>query len=238
MLSQLITRACVGLLVLTGGQAFGAPEPSAVFIKKCSGCHTFGHGDRVGPDLKGVTERRTRPWLRSWIRSSDRMLQARDRTALTLFERFKRERMPDQKLSTEEIDALLDFFAAGGPLTTAAARPRHAATASAADVALGRELFLGATRPRSGGAPCGSCHSVRIDGAASGGTFAGDLTHVYSRFQDPALSAFLKRPCSPRAFTVDDGTQLTDAEAFAVKAFLRDVDARASHAGGRGGGGR
>ena len=221
-------RGVIGvLLVLCAGRAFGAQNPAATFAKKCSGCHTFGRGDRVGPDLKGVTDRRTRPWLRSWIRSSQRMVDARDRTATSLFDKFKRERMPDQSLAVEEIDALLDFLAAGGPLVASAARPPSAATAAVEDVLRGRDLFLGTKPTRSGGAPCGSCHTVHVDGSASGGTFAPDLTHVYSRFQDRALSEFLKRPCSPRAFAVDDGSQLTDAEAFAVKAFLRRVDAGA-----------
>src|SRR3982751_6578912 len=112
--ARLTFRTAIGLfVVLCGGVAFGAQDPAAVFAKKCSGCHTFGHGDRVGPDLKGVTDRRARPWLLAWIRSSQRMVIARDSTALTLFEKFKHERMPDQSLSEQEIGVLLDYFAAG-----------------------------------------------------------------------------------------------------------------------------
>ena len=32
----------------------------ALFVKTCGGCHTVGKGRRVGPDLTGVTTRRTR----------------------------------------------------------------------------------------------------------------------------------------------------------------------------------
>jgi cytochrome c2 len=219
-------RAAIALFtVLCSSVAFGSQEPAAVFAKKCSGCHTFGHGDRVGPDLRGVTDRRARPWLQAWIRSSQRLVTARDRTALTLFEKFKRERMPDQSLSEQEIGALLDYFAAGGPLTASAGRARHAATAGAAEIALGRDLFFGARSARSGGASCASCHAVQADRAAPrGGTFGAELTHVYSRFQDAALSDFLRRPCFPRAFPNPDAAPLTDEEAFAVKAFLFQVD--------------
>jgi cytochrome c2 len=217
---------------LCSSVAFGAQDPAAVFAKKCSGCHTFGHGDRVGPDLRGVTDRRARPWLQAWIRSSQRLVTARDRTALTLFEKFKRERMPDQSLSEQEIGALLDYFAAGGPLTASAGRARHAATAAAAEIALGRDVFFGARPARSGGASCASCHAVQGDRAApSGGSFGTDLTHVYSRFQDAALSDFLRRPCFPRAFPNQDAAPLTDEEAFAVKAFLFQVDRHNSRAG-------
>ena len=218
-------RAAIGLfVVLCSSFAFGAQDPAAVFAKKCSGCHTFGHGDRVGPDLKGVTDRRSRPWLLAWIRSSQRLVTGRDRTALILFEKFKRERMPDQPLSEQEIGALLDYFAAGGPLTLSAGRARHAATAGAAEIALGRDVFFGARSARSGDASCASCHALQIDRAAVGGTLGGDLTHVYSRFQDAALSDFLRRPCFPRAYASQDSAPLTDDEAFAVKAFLFRVD--------------
>src|SRR5215467_15602236 len=35
----------------------------AMFKKICAPCHTIGVGDRVGPDLRGVTQRRERAWL-------------------------------------------------------------------------------------------------------------------------------------------------------------------------------
>jgi hypothetical protein len=152
------------------------------------------------------------------------MVTARDSTALTLFEKFKGERMPDQVLSEQEIGALLDYFAAGGPLTASAGRARHAATAAAAEIALGRDVFFGVRSSRSGGVSCASCHTVQIDRAPSGGTFGTDLTHAYSRFQDAALSDFLRRPCFPRAFPNENAAPLTDDEAFAVKAFLFQVD--------------
>jgi mono/diheme cytochrome c family protein len=229
---------CLAIVVSTAlpGSAFAAPDPAAVFSRKCSACHTFGRGDRVGPDLKGVTNRRSRTWLSSWIRSSQRMVTAHDSTAVGLFEKYKRERMPDQNLSDADIAALLDYLAAGGPLTAAPGRPRHASTATAADVALGRDLFLGSKRPRNGGASCASCHGVRDDGVVKGGTFANDLTHVYSRYQDTALSDVLRRPCSPRSFTTEDGSALTDTEAFAVKAFLQRVDREASRINRKNGG--
>ena len=230
--AQLALRVAIGLCVaLCSGTAFGGQDPAAVFVKKCSGCHTFGHGDRVGPDLKGVTERRTRPWLMSWIHSSQRLVAGRDQVAMTLFERFKRERMPDQSLSDQDIAALLDYFASGGPLNAVGGRPRHASTARAADVALGRDLFFGATRTRSGGAPCASCHAVQEGRAASAATFGVDLTHAYSRFQDAALSEFLRRPCFPRTFAGEQRAPLTDDEAFAVKAFLFRADREPSRAG-------
>src|SRR5262249_30459162 len=214
--------------------ASAAPDPASLFTKKCSGCHTFGRGDRVGPDLKGVTDRRARAWLLSWIRSSQRMIDTHDPTARSLFEKYRRERMPDQNLSPDEIGALIDYLAAGGPLA-AAAHARHASTATAADLAYGRDLFVGLRPTAAGGAPCSSCHVVREGSTSLGASFAGDLTHIYSRFQDTALSDFLRRPCFPRELAT--GEPLNEREAFAVKAYLRQVDLSAQRAD-KGSGGR
>jgi mono/diheme cytochrome c family protein len=223
--------AVCGLAVLYASSIRPAAAPAAVFAKKCSACHTYGKGDRVGPDLKGVTTRRDRAWLVSWIRSSQRMIDSGDPTATALFRKYKRERMPDQNFSPEEIAALIDYLAAGGPGAADAARPRHAADATPADIAFGRQLFLGSVAPKSGGASCGSCHVVRETGAPNGGTFGSDLTHIYSRFQDVALSAFLEHPCFPRTF--DGSAVLTESEAFAVKAYLRYVDQSAPRSSAR-----
>jgi mono/diheme cytochrome c family protein len=226
-----LCAALCGIAVLSAASARAAADPAAVFAKKCSACHTYGKGDRVGPDLKGVTTRRDRAWLSSWIRSSQQMIASGDPTATALYDKYKHERMPDQGFPPEDIAALIDYLAAGGPAAADATRPRHARDATAADIALGRQLFLGTVAPKSGGASCGSCHVVRENGAPSGGTFASELTHVYSRFQDVALSAFLLRPCFPRTF--DGSAVLTASEAFAVKAFLRYVDRSASRPSAR-----
>jgi cytochrome c2 len=217
-----LCAAICGMTILCGSAH--ASDPAALFARKCSACHTYGKGDRVGPDLKGVTARRERAWLLSWIRSSQRMIESGDPTAANLFDKYKRERMPDQSLAAEDIAALVDYFAAGGPAADTSARPRHAATATPADVDAGRQLFLGSIAPASGGVSCASCHAVQDSGASRGGTLGGDLTHVYSRFQDVELSAFLRRPCFPRTFDGGAAGPLTDGEAFAVKAFLRHVD--------------
>src|ERR1044072_9005955 len=50
------------------GLAMGAQAGQAMFKKLCTGCHTIGVGDRVGPDLRGVTERTERVWLVSYLR--------------------------------------------------------------------------------------------------------------------------------------------------------------------------
>ena len=228
--SGLALYVCIGLVVFGFVDRLertlnAATDPAAVFSKKCSSCHTYGGGDRVGPDLKGVTSRRTRAWLMAWIRSPQRMVDSGDPIAKALVEKFRNERMPDQDYSPAEIAAIVDYLAAGGPASGEPSRPPHAITATAADVAFGRALFFGTATPQSGDAPCAACHVVRQPGEAPiSATLGGDLTHVYSKFQDAALSTFLRRPCVPRAVAPDGAAVLTPREAFAIKAFLRHAD--------------
>jgi len=64
--------------------AFAAPPAQsseageAIFTQKCSGCHTVGQGDKVGPDLDGVTRRRNAEWLTRWLLVQDEMLAEED----------------------------------------------------------------------------------------------------------------------------------------------------------------
>ena len=38
-----------------------------IFATHCSACHTIGQGDRIGPDLLGVTQHRDQAWLKHFI---------------------------------------------------------------------------------------------------------------------------------------------------------------------------
>src|SRR6266852_6007187 len=61
-------------LVLDQGEYF--------FQSQCSVCHTVGQGDKMGPDLLGVTARRDRAWLTRYIMAPDRMLAEGDPIAV------------------------------------------------------------------------------------------------------------------------------------------------------------
>lgn len=213
----------VVLLIATPPRAHAASDPAALFARKCSSCHTFGKGDRVGPDLKGATDRHTRPWLIAWIRSSDNVIRSGDRAAALLFNKYKQQRMPDQNFSSTEIAALLDYLAASGPEAAERTNSRRAETATPADVEMGRSLFVGSRAFTSSGTSCISCHTVGDD--AAGGSLGPELTHAYSKFQDKRLSVLLDRACFPREPLAPDRKALTEQESFAIRAFLRDADA-------------
>jgi mono/diheme cytochrome c family protein len=216
--------AALCFLLMTGAalEARAQSDPSAVFTRKCSGCHTFGNGVLVGPDLKGVTERHSRRWLVSWISSSERAIRSGDSAAVALFNKYRQQRMPDQNLSGDDVAALLDYFASGGPEADARRKSRRANMATAAEIDLGRSLFLGEQPLADGGASCSSCH--RLTGTASrGGSLGPDLTRAYARFQDKRLASLLERGCFPRVGHVGGRNSVTDQESFALRAFLRQA---------------
>src|SRR5262245_19781267 len=92
-----------------GGVKFCA-EAAATFNGRCTACHTYGKGIKVGPDLKGVNERRKREWLLKFIHASSNVIKSGDPTATTLFAQFKQQRMPDwTDLSDKQINDILDY---------------------------------------------------------------------------------------------------------------------------------
>ena len=224
-------RACVragifcGILLCVAARCgAAAPDPATTFTRRCRSCHTFGHGILVGPDLKGVTDRHRREWLLAWIASSEGLIRSGDAAATTLFNQFQRQRMPDQDLSRGELAALLDYLAAGGPDADARAHARGIETATAAEIEMGRLLFVGRRPLANGGASCFACHRLG-DEIGAGGTLGPDLARAYARYQDRGLTAILGRGCFPRARPAGGlaarPTPLTEPEAFALRAFLR-----------------
>src|SRR5207245_7005715 len=64
-------------------------EAATIFNRRCTACHTYGKGVKVGPDLKGVTERRKRDWLVKFIYASSSSIKSGDPAATRLFAEFK-----------------------------------------------------------------------------------------------------------------------------------------------------
>ena len=95
------------------GYAVDQLQPGqAMFKKICAPCHTIGVGDRVGPDLRGVSERRQHEWLTRFIRTPDKVLAEKDPIALTLAAKFPGARMPNLKLSESDAADLISYIGA------------------------------------------------------------------------------------------------------------------------------
>ena len=92
------------------GLAMGTQPGQAMYKKICAPCHTIGVGDKVGPDLRGVTERRDRVWLASYLRNPPAMLAMNDPVARELAAKFDPVRMPNLRLSEQDADDLISFL--------------------------------------------------------------------------------------------------------------------------------
>ncbi|MHB1193682.1 MAG: multicopper oxidase domain-containing protein [Longimicrobiales bacterium] len=89
-------------------------DPEAVqgklaFESKCLACHSVGGGPKLGPDLLGVTARRSDDWIVRWLRSPESML-ASDSTARALLAEHQNIPMPNQGLTDVEIRQYLRYF--------------------------------------------------------------------------------------------------------------------------------
>ena len=85
-----------------------AQKAKLAFESKCLACHSIAGGDKLGPDLYGVTQRHDDAWLTRWLKSPDQMLQS-DATAKALLDKWKIA-MPNQGLGDEEIKGYLAYF--------------------------------------------------------------------------------------------------------------------------------
>ncbi len=219
-----------------GAEAVPPSKGYIVFMTRCIACHTVGQGTRVGPDLKGVIERRDRAWLKRFIQTPSVVLNEKDPIALQLLAEFKTP-MTDLGLTDAEVEDVLSFLAnpvmPTAPAAAAAVSPggvagegipgRAAVTTS--DIAKGRNLFQGKWRFLNGGPSCISCHHVQNDTVIGGGALAKDLTAAFSRLGGGiGVRAILANSPFPVMQKAYKAAPLTDDEMSALTAFLEVAD--------------
>jgi len=106
--------AFITLIVISWstGNAQNPPlEGEKLFKENCAACHTIGKGKLIGPDLKGVAERRDKDWLKRYITDPNRLFQEKDPIAVALLEEF-RVPMPPPALSAQQIDTVIEYLSA------------------------------------------------------------------------------------------------------------------------------
>ena len=215
----------VGLLLASSA---AAQTPEDLFKTKCVICHTIGLGKFIGPDLKGVNERRDRAWLLPFIRDSQAVINSGDPVAVGLFKEHSNMIMPPPMISDAEIISILDFVKTSGPLRLGGATTPIVPVGPATEdqIEQGRKLFQGELHFENGGPSCIVCHDVTEDLIIGGGVLAKELTTVFERLGGPGVRAIVGSPPFPvmqRAFADEP---LTEAEINAVVGFLEKVGAQ------------
>jgi protein SCO1/2 len=89
------------------------------FTKTCTICHTIGGGDKIGPDLAGLSSRRKVDWIVKFVKYPDGMIngdaeeagyEKADETAKKVYELYKPQMMADQELSKVQVEAILKWI--------------------------------------------------------------------------------------------------------------------------------
>ncbi len=106
--------SALGLLLLAASlasaQDAAVTRGEKLFKPYCAACHSIGAGVVVGPDLKGVTERRKEDWLKSFISNPGRMLREKDPTTVELVAKFDGYVMPTLGLSERNVSDLISYL--------------------------------------------------------------------------------------------------------------------------------
>lgn len=85
-----------------------ADQGKSNFETNCLACHRIGK-KFIGPDLTGVTERRSPEWIMNMILEPEKMIKE-NQLAKDLFMEFNGSPMAKQGLSQEEARAVLEYF--------------------------------------------------------------------------------------------------------------------------------
>jgi len=103
------------ILFLITNFSFGQTAESETNFAVCKACHTIGGGKLVGPDLKGITERRDEVWLIKFIHNSQQLIDAGDPVAIQVFEENSKIPMPpNPQLSEDQVKDILLYIKNGG----------------------------------------------------------------------------------------------------------------------------
>lgn len=224
-----VQAATTSSQAVTGGSSKGY----LVFSRACITCHTVGGGDRVGPDLQGVTSRHDKEWLKSFIQNPSKKIEAKDPSVMELLAKYKTP-MVDMGLTEEEVEDVIRYLKNPKDISVAAASPQSAGLSGKAKdipktaanqgaISKGAALFQGKQRFLNRGAACMSCHNVRNGAAWGGGEMAKDLTDAHSRLGSVAIPTILKNPPFPVMQAVYKDKPLTEDEITALTSFLENV---------------
>ncbi|MDE3197047.1 MAG: cytochrome c [Acidobacteriota bacterium] len=213
-----LTRLAIAYLLLSIPAGF-AQDPSAFYKRNCAACHSIGGGRLLGPDLKGVEDRKDRKWLTEFLLNPKATLDQGDPYGKKLLADAKGMVMPQVKgIDRPMAEALLDYIAGGGASPAGGAEKAF----TAADTDRGRALVTGAKRLTNGGPPCAACHGFAALPGAGGGRLGPDLTGEFARLGGrKGLSTWLASPPTPTMQAVYGAHPLKPEEIAGIAAWLK-----------------
>jgi len=221
------------LVLLAAAGNARADAGKELFDEQCASCHTIGGGDSGGPDLKGITAKRSPDWLIRVIAEPEKLTAEKDPIQLKLIEQYGFE-MPNVGVSRSDAEKILAYLAGGGnaaPASGAGEAPPAEAPKQAELVvtkellAAGHDLFTGKQRFVNGGASCVSCHALRYPGI-SNGTLSADLTDLHEKMGENGVRGVLKSLSFPVMKKIYAERPLNEEEITALTALFKDAAAK------------
>jgi mono/diheme cytochrome c family protein len=209
-------------------------QDGAALYKPCGACHTIGKGKSVGPDLKGISKRRTNEWLLKFIKSPLEMQKSGDAQAVAIFKEYNNVPMPPNQLTPDQINKILVYIDGSGANAIDPAKEAlmkfidsMLKKNSSLDIEKGKAFFTGKKLFRNGGPSCIVCHNAGYDVSFGGGNLARDLTRAYSRLNGFAgIKGVLEIP--PFASMADSykNSPLTELEIAYLQLYLKSTNSK------------
>ena len=81
-----------------------------IFKANCTSCHVMGDKKLIGPGLLGVTDRRTKEWLKKWINSSSDFIASGDADAIAIYEEYNKVAMPSYYFEDAYYEAVYAYL--------------------------------------------------------------------------------------------------------------------------------
>lgn len=89
------------------------------FKSKCASCHTIGGGDKIGPDLAGLSKRRKIDWIVKFVNYPDGMIngdedeegyEKPDPIAQKVYAAYKPQIMAEQEMTKDQVKSMLKYI--------------------------------------------------------------------------------------------------------------------------------
>jgi mono/diheme cytochrome c family protein len=191
----------------------------------CSGCHRLQEIQRpamLGPDLTNVGSKVTREWIYKWLKEPHMVVDASGNTVVDGYETEEEPRMPQFRLTDQEIAALSAYLSAlkSHPIEPYTFDPRVVA-----DLGKKPDLpDLGQERFRQ--MFCTTCHSLAVtrgdETKLIGGDIGPELTKVASKVNPDWLIAWLRNPQSYLSHALMPRYQWSDEDLYKVTQYINE----------------
>jgi len=213
--------------LLVSSLSMAQDKGKEIFEKNCAVCHKISDEKLVGPGLKGITERREKPWLKKFITGSQELIKAGDKTAVKVFNENNMIPMPDHKFLTDtDLDQLLTYIETY--------KPQEARAVSVDitkkdgfwpdDIRRGERLFAGVIPFKSGTTlNCVSCHATIATDTLNFNPSAVDLAKAWQEPNGTNLYQVLNEPTSSKMAEAHKGLKMSDKEIYDISAYLSVV---------------